>query len=55
VFFLLVVIDGLSVLQDSSYSLDVRDEGYKAMPEFLNMNDIEEEKELCPLWQTTPV
>jgi hypothetical protein len=38
-----VVIDVLSILQDSGYGLDVRDEGYKAMPEFLNINDIEED------------
>jgi hypothetical protein len=53
-FFLLVVIDGISVLQDSGYGLDERDEGYKVMPEFRNINDLEEDIELCLLWQTAP-
>ena len=42
-FFLLVVIDVLSVLQDSGYGFDERDEVYKFFPEFRNVNDIEED------------
>jgi hypothetical protein len=53
-FLLLVVIDGISVLQDLGYGLDERDEGYKVMPECRNINDIEEDIELCLLWQTAP-
>jgi len=53
-FILLVVFDGFSVLQDSGYGLDERDEGYKVMPEFLNINDFEEDIGLCLLWQTAP-
>ena len=49
-----MVIDGISILQDSGYGLDERDEGYKVMPEFRNINDIEEDIELCLLWQTAP-
>ena len=33
----------------------MRDEGYKAMPEFLDINDIEEDIVLGLLWQTAPV
>jgi len=47
-----VVIDGLSVFQDSGYGLDVRDEGYKVMSELRNINDFEEDIELCLLWKT---
>lgn len=53
-FFLLVIIDGLSVLQDSGYGLDERDELYKVLPEFRNVNDIEEDVKLRLLWQTAP-
>jgi hypothetical protein len=53
-FLLLVVVDGISVLQDSGYGLDERDERYKVMPKFCNINDIEEDIELCLLWQTAP-
>jgi hypothetical protein len=49
-----MVIDGISVLQDSGYGLDERDERYKVMPKFRNINDIEEDIELCLLWQTAP-
>ena len=51
-FFLLVVIDGFSVLQDSGYGLDVRDEAYKLFLEFRNISDGKEDIELCLLWQT---
>ena len=51
-FILLVVIDGLSVFQDSGYGLDERDEGYKVVSERLNIVDFEEDIELCLLWQT---
>jgi hypothetical protein len=47
-----VVIDGLSVFQDSGYGLDERDEGYKVVPERINIVNFEEDIELCLLWQT---
>ena len=47
-------IDGFSVNQDLGYGLDLRDEVYKAMPEVVNIIDIEEDIELCLLWQTAP-
>ena len=49
-----MVMDGLSVIQDSGYGLDERDEDYKVLPEFRNISDTEEDIELCLLWQTAP-
>ena len=40
--------------QDLGYGLDLRDEVYKSMPEVVNIIDIEEDIELCLLWQTAP-
>ena len=51
---LLVVFDGFSVLQDSGYGPDMRDEARKVLPEFCSINDFEEDIELCPLWQAAP-
>ena len=49
-----MVFDGFSVNQDLGYGLDLRDEGYKVMPEVVNIIDIEEDIELCLLWKTAP-
>ena len=49
-----MVFDGFSVNQNLGYGLDFGDEGYKAMPEVVNIIDIEEDIELCLLWQTAP-
>lgn len=46
--------DGFSVSQNSGYGLDLRDEGYKTMPEVVNISDVEEDIELGLLWQTAP-
>lgn len=51
---LLVVVNSLSVLQDLGYSLDDRYEGYKVLPEFCDIEDIEEDVGLCLFWKTTP-
>ena len=51
---LLVVVNSLSVLQDLGYSLDDRDEAYKVLPEFRDIEDIEEDIGLCLFWKTTP-
>ena len=53
-FVLFVFFDGFSVSQNSGYGLDLRDEGYKTMPEVVNISDVEEDIELGLLWQTAP-
>jgi hypothetical protein len=37
-----VVINGLSVFQDSGYGLDEQDEGHKVVPEHINIVNFEE-------------
>jgi len=53
-FLLLVVIDGISVLQDLGYSRDERNEVHKVLLKFRNINDLKEDIELCLLWEAAP-
>jgi len=53
-FLLLVVIDGISVLQDLGYRRDERNEAHKVLLEFRNINDLKEDIELCLLWEAAP-
>ena len=52
---LLVVVDGIAILQDSVHSLDERYEFVKIFSEFLDVGDIEEDVKLGFLWKAAPV
>lgn len=52
---LLVVIDGFTILQDLSNSLDTGHKFDKLASEILHIGNLEEEIGLCLLWETTPV
>ena len=52
--FLLVVIDGISVLRDLGYSRDEQNKLRKVLLKFRNINDLKKEIELCLLWEAAP-
>jgi len=51
---LLVVVDGIAILQDSVDSLNERNEFVKILPEFLDIGDVEEDIELGLLREAAP-